>query len=264
MATVRSKISQRLEANEAFVSLVSDIGSRMHEGGILIFSGRNTIKLMEVGSQGGQPLRVVVKHFAKPGILKKLGYILGARTKADKAFSNGQELLSRGILTPEPFAAVDYCSGGIPCDSYLLTAEEALPPIEDGIPVHGTEPFDKAMAEAFAAFLAEMHGKGILHHDLNPTNVRYRRREDGTFTFSLIDINRMKFYPLGKPIPMSECIENMTRFTGRMDIFEHVARCYARARGIAEEDFVARAVAGKTAHDKAWRRRKRLLHPFRK
>lgn len=264
MGSIDVKITERLQTSKAFTAFAESIKDRMQTCGTTIFSGRNTIKVMDVESGEGENLRVVVKHFRKPNLLKKLGYVLGGKTKARKAFDNGQELLARGIATPEPYAAVDYTCCGIACDSYLLTAEESLPPVEDKLPVYGTDAFDKATAEAFAGFVAEMHGKGILHHDLNPTNVRYRKTADGRLQFSLIDINRMTFYPSGTDIPMKDCMENMTRFTGRMDIFEYVARQYARCRNLDEQAFCDEAVAQKKAHDAAWRRKKRLAHPFRR
>ena len=63
---------------------------------------------------------------------------------------------------------------------------------------------------------------------------------------------------------MKERIENLTRFTGRIDLFEHVAREYAKNCGLPIEEWTKEAVEQKKRHDRNWYRRKRILHPFRK
>lgn len=265
MATTRIKIAEQLQNNEAFITLVKGMDEYFVHHGTTIFSGRNTIKTMDVDVLGGEPLRIVVKHFRKPDILKKVSYGYFGSTKAERAFDNGVELLKRGISTPQPYAIVEYSRCGLPQDYYLITSEMVLPPIEDGMPYHeNTGPYDKEMAAAFGRFIAELHGKGILHHDLNRTNVLYEKDADGKFHFSLIDINRMKFYDAGTMIPLEECMENMTRYTVRYDIFEFVARAYARERGIDEDMFATKSLALKKAGDIARWRRKAILHPFRK
>ena len=117
------------------------------------------------------------------------------------------------------------------------------------------------MAGDFARFVNRLHQKGIIDIDLNSGNVLYQPQADGHYTFSLIDINRMKFYT-GYP-PMKECVENLTRFTGRMDVFELVAREYVKARGM-EESQIQYFMDGKAEHDRRWKTRKSITHCFRK
>lgn len=264
MGNIRIKIAQHLQNDESFRAFLENICTEFQHRGTTIFSGRNTIKTMDLENVGNGGLRVVVKHFRKPDIFKKIAYGIMGSTKADRAFDNGVEMISRGFSTPEPYAAVVYKRCGFPQDYYLITAETTLHPIEDGMPYHeSTGPFDKEMAAAFAGFAADLHSKGILHHDLNRTNVLYSKDKEANFSFSLIDINRMKFYPQGEEIPLYECMENMTRYTIRRDIIEFVARNYAKARGLDEEDFLKKAIAVKRAHDVARRRRKAITHPIR-
>lgn len=54
---------------------------------------------------------------------------------------------------------------------------------------------------------------------------------------------------------MKECVENLTRFTGRMDVFELVAREYVKVRGL-EESQVQNFMDGKAEHDWRWKKRK--------
>ncbi|MBD9300354.1 MAG: hypothetical protein EGS41_10505 [Prevotella sp.] len=119
------------------------------------------------------------------------------------------------------------------------------------------------MAEDYAHFVARLHQKGVIDIDLNSGNVFYRLQDDGHYTFSLIDINRMIFYADTEYPPLAECMENLTRFTGRMDVFEYVAREYVKARGM-DEGMVQRFVETKKTHDRNWKRRKAITHPFKK
>jgi len=113
--------------------------------------------------------------------------------------------------------------------------------------------FNKIMAADYARFVARLHQKGVIDIDLNAGNGRY--------TFSLIDINRMKFFK-GYP-PMDECLENLTRFTGRMDVFEYVAHEYVKARGW-DDAMVMKLLEAKKKHDWKWEHRKDFSRYFKR
>ncbi len=159
--------------------------------------------------------------------------------------------------------------------AYYLSGSVDLPPIKDQL---NRDDWSRPLATAFARFAADLHKRGILHHDLNSTNTLYHERADGSYSFAVIDINRMAFSaPATQTIDdqqggtpqyrfsfsLAERIENLTRFTGRIDLFEHVARQYALCLGLDPDAFAARAVAQKKRHDRRWVRRKRISHIFK-
>ena len=224
-------------------------------GGKMLWDKRNKIKAFNVDGNV-----VVVKRFKQLNALQKLIYAL-RRHKALKAFANGMELRHRGFETPEPMACVELRCGPFLKDAFYLCGETS----DQSVEARFDRPdWDRELATAFAHYAASLHEKGVLHNDLNDTNVLYAPLPDGGFRFAVIDINRMKFYPEGQRIPDHECIENLTRFTGRLDLFEHVIREYAKARGLDDEDWASKGVAQKRRHDRNWYRRKRLLHPMKK
>ena len=238
--------------------------------GRVIFAGRNVIKLMEMDGE-----KVVVKRFRRPNIMQKIVYTFFRKTKAYRAFHNGEELIRRGFATPKPIKYIETRRYGLIDYCYYITGTDFNPPIED---LTDRDDWDSAMAAAFGRFVAQLHSKGVLHHDLNDTNVRFILRlaqemgyegyesSEGSerFTFSLIDINRMTFYPLDKEIPLRVCLDNLTRFTGRYDLFEYVVREYAKTRGLDIEATAALALKIKTKHDRNWRRRKRFTGFFKR
>ena len=229
--------------------------------GKVIFAGRNVIKLMELDGE-----EVVVKRFRRPNFIQKIIYTFFRKTKAYRAFHNGEELIKRDFITPNPIKYIETRRCGLIDYCYYITGTDFNPPIED---LTDRDDWNIVLATDFGRFVAQLHNKGILHHDLNDTNVRFILRlaqkldsdsSDGSesFDFSLIDINRMTFYPLDKEIPLNICLDNLTRFTGRYDLFEYVVREYAKARGLDIESTVALALKIKTKHDRNWYRRKRF------
>lgn len=223
----------------------------------LLHNGRNTVRRF-VLSDGET---VVVKRFKRPNFFQALGWITHG-SKAARAFRNAAELKARGFDTPRALAFVDYGTAPFATShSFLVTDEIVATPIQARL--EKPEVFDSSVANAFARFAAALHEAGILHHDLNSTNVIYTRDDTGRFRFSLIDINRMTFLPVGETPSVSECITNLLRFTGRYDVMEAVARTYAESRNLDPTIFVKRVLAAKRRHDSQWRMRKRLKKLFR-
>lgn len=229
--------------------------------GEVLHAKRNTIRRTTVGSTA-----VVVKRFKRPNFAQALYYSTFGRSKAHRAFLFGQELLRRGIDTPMPIAFIETKCCGILRQSYYICAEDNNLPICTLF--HRPEGFDRSLARAFAQFAATLHLKGILHNDLNSTNTRYCHCDDGNFTFSVIDINRMKFYPMDTLPPFAECLENITRFTRNMQLFGTVAYFYADAMaqrfGIDRQKLIDKAVAQKFHHDDHRRRRKAFLKKLKR
>ena len=231
------------------------------DSGTMVWNGRNKIKIFSLPSQSddSEELCIVAKRFKRLNFLQKQIYAI-RRNKALRAFLNGMELCRRGIDTPEPIACVEIKQGPWIKDAFYLSGKTTLQSIEAQV---DRPDWNRDLAKAFARFAATLHDKGILHNDLNDTNVLYRQDEAGNFHFSVIDINRMKFCQPTHHISDKKCIENLTRFTGRIDLFAFVAREYAKVRGLDTTHWVAKAVRQKDRHDYKWRWRKAVLHPIR-
>lgn len=261
---MRIKINERYEAEGGQLArCIAAIPKNFDTEGIVIFSGRNTIKKFmfrrHVNSADTQSMKIIVKRYKRPNFFQKIAYTFFRPTKARKAFYNGLELQYRGFNTPESIAYIETKKLGLIDYCYYICREDYSHPIAERL--NDRHDFDREMAKEFARFAARLHDSGILHHDLNSTNVLYRESTDDSnakYSFSLIDNNRMTFYQ-GEMPSEKECMENLTRFTGRMDLFEYVAEEYCRCRknsGITKD----RLIAQKLLHDKRWRRRKAIVH----
>lgn len=239
-------------ANSLVSSFMDSLHTSFDHTGTVIFQNRrNIIKSFVLAD--GQVL--VVKKFNYKGLLNACLRIF-SKTKAQKAFENGMTLEKAGIATPPPFAYSEQRKGCLPFCSYYVssvTTDSSIKPL-----LECEEP-DKQMIESFAALMVKMHRQGIVHHDLNLSNVLYHE-EDGMYKLSVIDINRMTLKTPEK-LTIAECKDDFFRWTGRLDLFLKVAYSYAQQRGWNAEVFVRKLIISKIDHDKKWTRRKKL-HSF--
>lgn len=217
--------------------------------GQLLYRGRNEVRLFE--HEGRQ---WVVKRYKRHDIVKRIVYTFFRKNKARRSYENGLQLLHRGFQTPAPVAFMERRSMGLIAQVYYVCAYTAAQPIRPRLIEQ--EPFDEALATAYARYVARLHAAGVLHRDLNPTNVLFYEHE-GRFDFELIDINRMTFY--NGPVPKSECMENLTLFYWLTPAYRFVLKEYARQRGWTDED-VSEAIRVKERHDRRWIRRKQITH----
>ena len=253
MASYQYTINSKFSGSDALKDLMQNLPSRFEKEGELLFKSRNTIKKF-VLSDG---MEIVVKKYKTPILIQRIVYSYFRKTKAERAYVNAAELMRRGIDTPMNIAWASVKENGLFHTGYFVSDVNDAPAIENEL--QGGENFNKALAEDFAQFVALLHSKGIIHKDLNCTNVIYRPKSEGNYEFSLIDNNRMKFCPEGKEPSESECMENLTLFTGDLNVLHQVALYYTISRGW-EREMVDKILNVKISHDKKWRRKKRILH----
>lgn len=232
---------------------IEAIPQRFDEGK-LVYGGRNEIRSFDWNG-----FTVVTKRFKRLGFIKRVIYTFFRANKALRSYNNAMELIHRGVSTPEPVAYVGTLSHGLIKNLYYISAETHATDIKSEL--IDRKPWNRLMLEAYAAFVATLHEKGILHRDLNPTNVLYESDGKGGFTFTLIDVNRMTFYD--GSVPKAECMENLTLFWWLTPVYRAMLNAYATRRNWTQDD-IAEAIHRKEVHDRHWIRRKRVTHPFKK
>lgn len=240
---------------QAWAAFLHTLPMRFDAEGETLYADRNVIKRYYLNGKA-----VVVKRFRRPVWIQRMVYTFFRKSKAQRAYLYGLELRRRGVETAESIAYIEHKRLLLIDDCYYVCGNDSAPPIADEI--YDTETPNLVMLADFARFVAYLHEHGILHHDLNRTNVLYHPLGNGHYTFSLIDNNRMRFYPEGTTPPLPECMENLTRFTGDMKVFRYVAEEYCKIRHLGDTA-VETMIKVKEAHDARWIRRKRITHGLR-
>lgn len=214
--------------------------------GALIHDGRNRLWSVRIGEG-----EYVVKHF-RSSFKNAIAYSVRP-SKAERSFRHAEELLARGISTPTPLAYAEARNAaGLLGDSWYICGYDPAMSLEEALRAYGDGCLD-----AFAAFVAMLHERGVRHDDLNNTNVRVNLADDGTPVFSLIDLNRMKIYPAGTAVPTDECLRNICRFCDIDDGFDRFVRAYLEYRHLPLR-MASEAMRVKAAHEQKGRLKKRI------
>ncbi len=216
------------------------------DSGELLYNGRNQVRLFVVDGQ-----KLVVKRFKRNDLFKQVVYTFFRKNKARRSFENAVMLRQNGFNTPHEVAYIEETACGLITQVYYICAYTDRLPIRPRLIEQ--EPFDKPLAVAYARYVASLHQAGILHCDLNPTNVLV----DGEAHFELIDINRMLFFD--GPVPKKRCMENLTLFYWLTPAYRFILEEYAHQRGWTDED-IKEAIRIKERHDKLWILRKKITH----
>ncbi|MBM6992295.1 MAG: LPS kinase Kdo/WaaP [Prevotella sp.] len=220
--------------------------------GTLLWQGRNEIRSFDHDGR-----TMVAKHFKALNVFKRCYYTLFRKNKALRSFENAARLRQRGFSTPHEIAYIEVRKGGWVSDIYYVCEYNRRRPLAEMLTAG--DDFDRALTADFAQYVARLHSEGIVHHDLNNTNVTCEATGQH-HDFTLIDINRMTFYP--HEVPLGESLRNLTLFSDDCPQFRFFLREYVEARGLSESVYDD-ALKIKASHDRHWHRKKRFLHPLR-
>lgn len=261
MGRFKFEINSDYSENRVLADFIAELPVFFEKEGNYIYNKRNKIKKFVLSDIDDLQLQtLVVKRYKKPNFFQKLSYSFIRPTKAKRAFFNARKLRSLGISTPKEIAYIEEGGrSGFFEYGYYVCLEDNAPPIRERL--IESEFFDRQMASDFAIFVAHLHEKGIIHKDLNSTNVLYHNSDCG-YSFSLIDINRMDIYDGGCLPNEATCLANLCLFAGRMDLFEFVAEVYIHQRGW-DKGVLQKAISIKIEHDRRWKRRKDFFKRFK-
>jgi Lipopolysaccharide kinase (Kdo/WaaP) family. len=133
--------------------------------GKIIYNKRNCVKLFSFDGAD-----FVVKKYKSPNIVQSISYSFFKKSKAERAFIYADYFKNNGISTPQGICFIEIKKHLLLTESYFVSAVCNMPSL---MSVLNCDDFDQTLARELATFLVYMHSKGILHGDLNLTNILF-------------------------------------------------------------------------------------------
>lgn len=202
---------------------VEELDQFFYHEGKTIYKERNEIKVFPFSEE----LTLNVKRYAVPSpFFNKYVYATIRKPKAERAYYYALKLQELEVPTPTPIAYVVHRTCVQVGHSYLVT--EQVPHRRNMYEFgHSYLEGRGEVVRALARFTAEIHRKGVYHKDYSPGNILFDDDGKGSYTFCLVDINRMEF---GEPISLKKGCKNFARLWGREDFIRVLSEEYAKAR----------------------------------
>lgn len=134
---------------------------------------RNMVRKIELA--GGRIF--VLKQYKRPTRLNQFAYTLFRKSKACRAYEYALRLQQLGFETAAPVAYLEISRHGLFHTGYFLSefiAHPLLNTLQEG------DEESRKILEDFAAFIVEMHEKGVFNLDMNPGNVFFYKSGKNT------------------------------------------------------------------------------------
>ena len=189
---------------------------------------RNAIKLFEIDD-----ITLNIKSFKKPNLINKIVYRYFRKSKARRSFEYASKLMDLGIGTPKPIAYLENFDFIGLNDSYYVC--EHLENVFEFRALVQNEDFNKreSIIRQFVKFSYQMHQKGVEFLDHSPGNTLIKDNNDGTYSFYLVDLNRMKFH---ESIDFQTRMKNLSHLTPQKEMIVIMANEYAKLSGENEQN----------------------------
>jgi len=220
----------KIVINPAYAELsefIAEIPDLFEQEGELVYIARNQLRHFNVGGYD-----VIVKRFKKPHLINKIAYTFLRPSKAKRAYEYAFKLLELGIDSPTPIAYIEQYACGLLTYGYFISIYEKDYSLIRELMAGNQE--DASLLKALSLYIAEIHNKGVLHLDMSPGNILYKKEGDN-FHFTLIDINRMQFL---SSVSKNKRYKSFKRLSENKGVLTTVAGYYAAAAGLNETESI--------------------------
>ena len=195
-----------------------------------IHKARNELKIIDHND-----ISTVVKAFKIPNKLNQVVYAYLRDSKAKKSYKNAIRLEHLGINTPRPIGYIEFFEDGLFKESFFISQKcEYEFTIRE--PLRNKELENRSeIIKKFVSFTYNLHKHNVYHKDYSAGNTLVIKNEDGTFDFSIVDINRMEF----KTIDLELGLDNFAKLWLDDEDLILIAREYAKLANVDEEKAIA-------------------------
>ncbi len=204
-----------LKHKEALESIVDNFA--ISRQGTVLKQSRNTLKTFDLGRD-----IINIKSFKVPNIFNQIIYKYFRKSKAQRSFEHANKLLKLGIDTPQPIAYCHNSSSLLFGKSYYISRQLKYDlTYRELINDFNYQDYDNIL-RAFTRFTFSLHEKGIEFLDHSPGNTLINKK-DSDYTFSLVDLNRMKF----RKMNFNRRMKNFARLSKHKHMIEIMSHEYA-------------------------------------
>jgi len=209
-----------------FENNLINIKDIFHNSNDTIHKARNELKIVDIDNT-----KYVIKSFKKPNLLNKIIYTYFKSSKAKRSYLNAIKLQQLSINTPKPVAFIEFYKNGMLENSYYVSIYQPYDFTIREVIDHKVKDYKNILKE-FAIFSANLHKKGVWHEDYSLGNILIKN-EANQYSFSLVDINRMKF----TTIPAKVGITNLNKlWIQHEEDMKILAYTYAKYRDFNKDE----------------------------
>jgi hypothetical protein len=205
------------------------VASFESKGENLVNGNRNLIKIFKLIDNS----TINIKSFKKPNLINKIAYKYFRKSKAKRSFEYASKLMEMQIGTPKPIAFFENFDVVGLNESYYVC--EHLENVFEFRAIVQNEEFENRVEiiRQFTKFTFQLHQNGVEFLDHSPGNTLIKDNKDGTYSFYLVDLNRMKFH---ESIDFETRMKNLSHLTPQKDMIVSMANEYAKLSGEKEQN----------------------------
>ena len=181
---------------------------------------RNIIKLFDLNDK-----TINIKSFKIPNLINKVAYKYFRKSKARRSFEYATILLDKGIGTPQPVAYLENFNWLGLRDSYYVSEHLVTELTFRELVEVPDYPDRENILRKFTRFSFGLHEKGIEFLDHSPGNTLIKKKEDGTYDFFLVDLNRMEFH---QSMSFEMRMKNLCRLTPLKEMVATMSNEYSK------------------------------------
>ena len=214
----------KLVVQPQFIDKKKDIETLLthfnEQGTLLVKGSRNTIKIFPLNDQ-----LLNIKAFKKPNLLNSIVYRFIRDSKAKRSYNYALRLLNSNIGTPQPIAFAEYIDGiGLGKSFYVCEHIVTEYTYRDLVKNPDLENHEDIL-RAFTVFCYKLHETGVEFKDHSPGNTLIKINADNSYSFYLVDLNRMQFHT---QMSFEQRMYNLRRLTPKKEMIGVMANEYAK------------------------------------
>jgi tRNA A-37 threonylcarbamoyl transferase component Bud32 len=220
----------KIVINQSYIilkSFISKIPTLFNKEGELVYTARNQLKHYSV-----EGYDVIVKRYKIPHLINRIAYTFFRSSKAQRAYEYALKLSQIKVDSPAPIAYIEQYKGGLLTYGYFISIYEKKYSVIREL-MAGTQK-DESLLKELSLYIADLHNKGVLHLDMSPGNILYKKIEND-FHFTLIDINRMQFL---SSISKDKRFKSFKRLSENESVLTSIAKFYAAASNLNETESI--------------------------